>query len=156
MRQMFKALFCFVVLGITVMAVNGCSPNTKGKGLNVFFENMPDLLDNQVYFRGEMVGTVQSFSTGGFRVAKLVVVLKDDFLRETGNNLAFVVRFDRLEAIKLSSIGQPLEKETPLCGFTSPMELNWFKVKTLIGNRIVAAEKRARTLNQRFLTDSAS
>ncbi len=154
MRQMLKAAISFILLGFTLMAVNNCAPNTKAGGVTVFFENMPNLQDNQVYYKGDLVGTVQSFSIGGFRVARLVVTLKDDFLRETGNNLAFFVRYGRLEAIKLSSIGQPLGEKTPLSGFNSSMDLNWFKIKTLIGDRISAAEKRARYLEQRFSADA--
>ena len=156
MGKILKAAICCLLFGFTLLAVNNCTPKTNGRGLKVYFETMPNLQDNQILFKGELVGTVQTSSIGGFRVAKLVLVLQDDFLNETGNNLAFVVRYGRLEAIKLSSLGQPLDKETPLCGFNSSMELNWFKIKTLIGDRITAAEKRARSLEQRFSTDTKS
>lgn len=154
MRQMLKAATYWILSSFAVLAVNNCAPGTTAGGVNVFFENMPNLQGNQVYYKGELVGTVQSSSIGGFRVARLVVKLKDDFLRETGNNLAFYVRYGRLETIKLTSLGQPLGEKTPLSGFNSSMELNWFKIKTLIGDRVVAAEKRARYLEQRFYTDA--
>lgn len=154
MRQMLKAAIYCLLLGFTVLAVNDCTPNKTAGGVIVFFENMPNLQDSQVYYKGDLVGTVQSSSIGGFRVARLVVTLKDDFLRETGNNLAFFVRYGRLEVIRLSSVGRPLGEKTPLSGFNSSMDLNWFKIKTLIGDRISAAEKRARYLEQRFSADA--
>lgn len=156
MRQILKSAILCLLFGFSVLAVNNCAQKGQEGGLKVFFETLPNLQENQVFYKGEVVGTIQSSSIGGFRVAKLIVILKDDFREQTGNNLAFYVRYGRLEAIKLSSVGQPLSAETRFCGFNSSMELNWFKIKTLIGDRIVAAEKRANFLEHRFSTGAKS
>ena len=156
MRHMLKAAVLLVMLGFTLSAVDSCSPNNHQDGYSVYFETMPNLQDNQVRYNGKTVGTVVSSATGGFRVAKLIVALNEGFAQEAGKNLAFFVRYGSLEATKLSSFGQPLDNETPLCGFNSSMELNWFKIKTLIGDRIAAAEKRAGYLSHRFSMESAS
>lgn len=156
MRKKLNDIFNVILFMFIVVSMIACSPRQNQDGFSVFFESAPNLNDPQILFQGIPVGSVKSSSKGGFFVVKLIVTLENEFVRNTGNNLAFFVRDGHLEAAKLSTYGLPLRKDTPLCGFNSSIDLTWFKIKTLIGDRISAAEQRARKLKERYSMVSAS
>ncbi len=138
------AICLFVVVGCTIQS-------DQQDGFAVMFDRMPKINDeNNLYYKGMIVGSIHSRTVGAGNVAKIIVTLKEDFARYNGNNLALYLRNGRLEVAKLTAIGQPLQNGDLLSGFSSRAGLNWFKFKTLISDRINAAKYRARNLNDRF------
>ena len=139
----------FVALLIVAFAV-GCAPQGKQEGYAVLFDGMVNIYEDAIYFNGNEVGRVLTKEVGGAGTTKLTVALSPELVAGTGNNLALYAHAGRLEATTLQRMGQALEKDAPLCGFISKSELNWFKIKTLLNDRINAAKKRAAALQAQF------
>lgn len=139
----------FSITLIIAAVAFGCAPQVKQDGNAVLFDGIINLYEEGVYFGGERVGSIQSREIAG-GITKLIIRLSPDFVAQTGNNLALYIHAGRLEAAMLQRIGQTLGKDALLCGFASKSELNWFKIKTLLNDRIDAAQKRAAALQMRF------
>jgi hypothetical protein len=80
----------------------------------------------------------------------VTVQLAPDYTKEAGNHWAFYVEDGRLMGSKLSGSGQPLNSGDQICGFSSKAALNWFKVKTLLTDRVFKATQKAESLSRRF------
>ncbi len=135
-----------------LLAVVGCAreTTTAEDGYAVLFGGIPQVYDKGVYFNGESVGTIESTQASAANVTKMVVSLAPEFVQTMGNNMAFYVNAGRLEAAPLQNIGQAYVKGEPLCGFHSKADLNWFKFKTLMLDRTLAARELALGLQARF------
>ncbi len=138
-----------VTLLIVALAV-GCAPQGKQAGYAVLFDGMVNIVEDNIYFNGKQVGAVLSKEDHPSGVTTLSIALSPEFVVEIGNNLALYAHAGRLEATRLQRMGQALERGMPLCGFISKSELNWFKIKTLLNDRINAAGKRAAALQARL------
>lgn len=139
----------FVALLIVALAI-GCAPQGKQEGYAVLFDGMVNIFEDAIYFNGNEVGRVLTKEVGGAGATKLTVALSPELVAATGNNLALYAHAGRLEVSTLQRMGHALEKDSPLCGFISKAELNWFKIKTLLNDRINAAKKRAAALQAQF------
>ena len=139
----------FVAL-LVVAIIIGCAPQGNQEGYAVLFDGMVNIFEDAIYFNGNEVGRVLAKEVAGAGATKLTVALSPELVAETGNNLALYAHAGRLEATTLQRMGHTLEKDAPLCGFTSKSELNWFKIKTLLNDRIKAAKKRAAELQAQF------
>jgi hypothetical protein len=139
----------FVTLMIVALAV-GCAPQGKQDGYAVLFDGMVNIYDDAIYLNSSEVGAVLSTEAGGGGVTKITVTLSPELVAQSGDNLALYAHAGRLEVATLQRMGQALEKGAPLCGFTSKSQLNWFKVKTLLNDRVNAAKKRAASLLAKF------
>lgn len=133
-----------MVLVIIVLSV-GCAPQSKQDGYTVLFDGMVNITDEAIFFRGADVGRVLSSEENG-GVTRVTVTLSPDLVTEAGNTIALYAYAGRLEVTRLQRMGQALEKEDLICGFVSKGELNWFKIKTLLNDRISAAKKRVAAL----------
>lgn len=85
----------------------------------------------------------------GFASQQVVIQLSPDALQTLGSPVFYVDR-GRLEAERLDCLSSPLEKGALLCGLASKTELNWFKFKTVLRDRMAAARQRALFLRARF------
>jgi len=146
MRLWVGFTMTLLIVALTV----GCAPQGKQDGYAVLFDGMVNIFEDGIYFNGKEVGGVLSKVENTSGVTTLSVSLSPEFVAEIGNNIAFYAHAGRLEATRLQRMGQALKKGEPLCGFISKSELNWFKIKTLLNDRINAAKKRAATLQARL------
>ena len=140
----------FLVTLLVYVVATGCAPKDKQDGYAVLFDGQIHLYDDGVYYTGNQVGSIQSKQAGEGGITRLTIALSPDFVADTGNNLALYVHAGRLEVAKLQTLGQVLEKDALLCGFVSKSELTWFKIKTLLNDRIKAAQIRAAALQARL------
>lgn len=142
-RSVFMGiLVVLVVLGISMIRV----PESGDPGYMILFDDMPDIKSEQIYYAGREIGQIRSTDRGARDVIKITAQLDEDFLQEMGNNIAFYPDHGRLTATRLQAIGEPLPKDAILCGFSSKITLGWFKFKTMLENRISAANHRALSL----------
>lgn len=150
---MRRGSLCFIGVVCALIMIAGCSasekPNPKG-GVGVLFDNVPLLFDAGVYHLGSQVGEIVTTTNGVAGVTKLVVTLQPEFAAREGGNLAFYAHAGRLEAVTLANMGRPLENGAVLSGFTSKAGLYWFRLKTLLSDRVSSASRRAEQLNQRL------
>ncbi|KJS30319.1 MAG: hypothetical protein VR64_16575 [Desulfatitalea sp. BRH_c12] len=142
------------ILMLAVFA--GCAPPeasrvTSQEDYAVMFDGLANVYDQGVYLDGAQIGQIQSTEVGVGNVTRMMIRLSPQALQEMGTNTVFLVKMGRLEGLRLQGLGaEPLQKGAPLCGFTSTADWTWFKVKTLLNDRIVAAQKRAQALQLRF------
>lgn len=152
---MRRGSFFLIGLVCALILITACSgpakqsPSPKG-GVAVLFDGVALLSDQKVYFYGSPVGEIVGPANNAMGVTKLVVRLQPEFAAREGCNLAFYVNAGRLEAATLTSLGRSLESDTLLSGFTSKSGLQWFKLKTLLSDRINSAGQRAEELNRRL------
>jgi len=142
-----------VWFGIVLMVLlidAGCAPQPSQDGQKVLFDGFTNVFDKGVYYRGTQIGTIQSTETGSANVTQITIAVSPDFKPQMGNHVVFYVDGGRLEAVQLQAFGDPLEKGTPLCGFASKAEFNWFKFKTLLNDRVSAARQRVLVLQARL------
>jgi hypothetical protein len=142
----------YLFLAMCLLLIGGCtSQSDLQDGIAVMFDRMPDIMDiDTVYYNGIKVGDIHSIAAGAGNVVKMMVSLDDEFTRYTGDNIALYPRRGRLEIEKLMAVGQPVQKGDLLSGFSTRVGLNWFKIKTLISDRILAAKHRAWNLHNLF------
>ena len=91
-----------------------------------------------------------SAETGQGGIAKLTVALNSDFVQQNGYTFILCARNGRLEVEKLRSTGEPMDSKDIVYGFTSGSAVAWFKIKTLVRNRLHEARKQAERLYRRF------
>jgi len=140
----------FLITFLVSVLAAGCASKEQQTGYPVLFEDPPNLYDDGVYDSGQRVGSIVSKEMGATGITRLVITLSSDFLNETGNNFALCAHAGRLEVDKLHTFGEPLSQDALICGFTSKSELTWFKLKTLLNDRVRAAQKRAKALQARL------
>lgn len=140
-----------VIALMALMIVMGCGPQPSQKaGQAVLFEGLVNLFDNGIYYRGTQIGSIQGTETGKGNVSRVAIAISPEFAASMGDHVVFFVDKGRLEAAQLQSFGVPLEPGAPICGFGSRAELNWFKFKTLLKDRVGAARQRAFALQARM------
>ena len=141
----------FVIALMALMVSIGCAPQPSQKaGQAVLFDGLVNLFDNGIYYRGTQIGSIQTTEAGKGNVTRVNIAISPEFAASMGDHIAFYVDGGRLEAAQLQTFGTPLEPGAPLCGFVSKAEFNWFKLKTLLYDRVGAARQRALALQARM------
>ncbi len=138
------------VLALVAVAVAAGCQNTNGDGIHVMFRGIPKIHHTEVYHHGRVVGFILDQSTVVGGASMVTIRISPDYKQHAGQHWAFYVDMGRLTAGRLNSSGNPLKTGDRLCGFQSKAAFNWFKVKTLLGDRISAAGRRAEKLHRRF------
>ncbi len=149
MEERIKYIAVVVISLIVVAVVTGCQ-DTAGDGIHVMFRGVPKIHHAEVYHHGRVVGSVLEQSTVEGGASMVTIRVSPDYKKHAGHHWAFYVDMGRLTAGRLNSSGSPLKPGDRVCGFHSKAALNWFKVKTLLGDRISAAGRRADKLHRRF------
>ncbi len=149
MGKKMKCIAVAIISLIVLAGVTGCQ-ETAGDGIHVMFKGVPKIHDTEVYHRGRVVGSVLEQSTVEGGTSMVTIRVSPDYKKHAGHHWAFYVDMGRLTAGRLNSSGSPLKPGDRVCGFHSKSALNWFKVKTLLGDRISAAGRRAEKLHRRF------
>lgn len=150
MGKRMKYIVVVVIALSTFAGVIGCQNTGGGDGIHVMFKGVPKIQTTDVYHNGRVVGSILEQSTvkGGASMVKIRI--SPDYKRHAGTHWAFYTDMGRLTAGRLNSSGSPLTPGDRVCGFHSKAALNWFKVKTLLSNRISEAGRRAEKLYRRF------
>lgn len=142
-RSVFIGILAvLVVLGISMIRV----PESDDTGYMILFDDSPDIQSEKIYYVGREIGQIMSTDQGARDIIRIKAQLDEDFLQEMGNNMVFYPDHGRLTATRLQTVGEPLPKDAILCGFSSRITLGWFKLKTMLENRISAANRRAQSL----------
>ncbi len=114
------------------------------------FEENPHINGDNVYWHGQTIGSIAGAQVGYNAITKVTVRLDAPFKQQAGHNWAFYVHRGRLMADRLSITGDTVTAGDYICGFSSKAALNWFKVKTLLKDRVSNAMRRADSLQRRF------
>jgi hypothetical protein len=143
MQRTFVVFFILtIILGISMIRV----PESAESGNMIIFDDTPKLTSDLIYYADREIGKILATDEGNKKVVKITAQLDDAFLQEMGNNIAFYPDHGRLNATRLQAVGEPLPKDAIFCGFSSKIMLGWFKLKTILDNRISAANRRALSL----------
>ena len=141
----------FVVVALMVIeGVIGCQNTTGGEGIHVMFKRAPKIHHSEVYHRGRVVGTILEQASVHDGASRVTIRIAPDYRQYAGHHWAFYMDTGRLTAGRLKSSGHPMQPGDRMCGFHSKAAFNWFKVKTLLGDRIAEAGRRAEKLHRRF------
>ena len=138
-----------LVIGIASNHAPQTEQVQKKEGYAVFFNAKPKLYSNSIYYANQQIGQILSSTQGTAGVLKMVVDIEKDFVDTMGANIAFYPDHGRLNIVRLQTEGPPVSGDELFCGFSSKAGLNWFKFKTLLKNRILAAQRRAQDLHRK-------
>jgi len=144
------SFYIFALSVVLFIAFQGCQNNKNRQGIHVFFESPPSFYQQDVYWFGQAVGKIVDQQVGRSSVARITVQLDPQFEKRIGKNWAFFVEQGRLTACQLSLSGDTFAAGDNACGFNSKAALNWFKLKTLLNDRVGAAMRKADRLQMRF------
>jgi hypothetical protein len=140
-----------VLIALMVFAsVFGCQMNSGDEGIHVMFKGVPSIDQKAVYYNGRVVGAILEQSADHNGASQVTIRIDPDFRQYAGHHWAFYAQMGRLTAARLKNAGPPLQPGDIMCGFQSKAAFNWFKLKTLLSNRISEAGRRAEKLNLQF------
>ena len=139
------------IIPFVFAGIFGCQSTDRSDALHVMFKSAPKIYHSEVYHRGRIVGAIQAVDTTSGGTSMATIRIDSGFQQHAGRHWAFYVDSGRLTAGKLNSSGIPLKPGDRLCGFLTKSAFNWFKVKTLLGDRISQAGRRAEKLHRRFI-----
>jgi hypothetical protein len=138
-------------MALLLFGLTGCSPSASTQeGINVLFEDNPRLHKQEVYYSGKVIGQILDQLSGNGSVHKVTVRLNPDYAKEAGRHWVFYAENGRLHAAKIYASGQALDTGDKTCGFSSKASYNWFKLKTLLSDRVYKATQKAEALSRRF------
>ena len=103
-----------------------------------------------VYYHGLIIGQILGQKTGKGSVCKVTIRLAPEYEKEAGKHWVFYADNGSLNASRISTAGQQLTAGDKICGFGSKSALNWFKLKTLLSDRVYKANQMAEELSRRF------
>jgi hypothetical protein len=140
-----------IVLAMVVIGLAGCNPMTSSRqGRGVMFESPPRIYKQEVYYKGLPIGRILDQKTGHGSVHKVTIQLSSEHIDKADSNWVFYVDNGRLTAFQIAAFGNPPSQGDNLCGFGSKTALNWFRLTTLLTNRIHKARQIADTRTRRF------
>ena len=142
-------LIAILIIGIASNHAPQTEQQVDKKGYVVLFDEKPKLYNDLIYYANQQIGQILSSTEGNAGVLKMVVDIEKDFVDDTGFNIAFYPDHGRLNVVRLQTEGPPVSGDELFCGFSSKAALNWFKFKTLLKNRIAAAQRRAQELHRK-------
>ncbi len=150
MRVRFKSAFAILILSVAIFLVQGCQPSGQNDGIHIMFEKTPHIVTDEVYWHGQPIGTISDTQVGPYDVTRVTLRLDPQFRKQAGHHWAFYAQGGRLVADRLATSGDTVDPGDHVCGFASKAALNWFKIKTLLNNRVATAKRRADNLSRRF------
>ena len=139
----------FFILMVMVMGLPGCSVKPIGSGnptgVGVMFDGDPLIFDSSVVFMGTVVGQIFSREIGN-GVTRVSIALDGQYNDLEKTNLAAVVKNGRLHLTILSGHGDPLPPGGYINGFVNTISYRLFKLKYIISNINMSADRRAQHL----------
>ncbi|MEE4112939.1 MAG: hypothetical protein V2I40_09010 [Desulfobacteraceae bacterium] len=138
-----------IAILMMVIGIPGCSVQPVGsgnsRGVGVMFDGEPLIVDASVIFLGIVVGQILSHETGN-GVTRVSIALDSQYDDLKKNNLAAVVKNGRLHLSTFSGYGDPLPPGGYINGFINTTSYRWFKLRHLINNINISADRRAQRL----------
>ena len=140
-----------IVAGMLILAgLAGCSlsPTGNGDGLVAVFDGNPQIFDSAVVYQGTVVGQMRTvqWSNG---VSRVTIDLDSQFGPLAQSNAALVVKNGQLHWRTFGGYGEPLSAGACINGFSNNFSYQWFKLRHLINNITVSAQRRALQLQAR-------
>ena len=139
-----------MILLVAIAGVTGCQNKAGGEGVQVMFKGIPKIHHADVYHHGRVVGSILDQSAAADGTSMVTIRVASDHREQMGRHWAFYVDRGRLTAGRLGSSGASVKPGDRMLGFHSKAAYNWFKVKTLLKNRVSEAGRRAEKLHRRF------
>lgn len=140
-----------IVLAMVGIGLAGCNPMTSSQqGQGVMFESPPRIYKQEVYYRDKAIGQILDQKTGHGSIHKVTMQLSSEHIDKADSNWVFYVDNGRLTAYRIAPFGNPPAQGDNLCGFNSKAALRWFRLKTLLTNRIHKARNIADARTRRF------
>ena len=141
-----RVLFILMVL---LIGLPGCSVQPIGSGnppsVGVLFDGEPLIFDATVVFMGTVAGRILSREMGN-GVTRVSIALDGQFDDLEKTNLAAVVKNGRLHLNRFSGHGAPLPPGGYINGFVNTLSYRLFKLKHIINNINLSADRRAQRL----------
>ena len=103
------------------------------------------IFDSSVVFMGTVVGRILSREMDN-GVARVSIALDGQYDNLKKTNLAAVVKNGRLHLNVFSGYGGPLPADGCINGFLNTNSYRWFKLRHLINNINMSADRRAQRL----------
>jgi hypothetical protein len=150
MHKTIKIMVHGVITLFLISSVFSCQSANEKEGIHVMFDGTPKIYHSQVFYQGQVVGQIQDQQIGNGSVTKVTIRIDPQFEQYSGRHWAFYADSGRLMAGKLVSSGEPMESGDRVCGFRSKAAFHWFKVKTLLSDRVSKAERQADKLFRKF------
>ncbi len=141
----------FGTLGLVLLWLVGCDAASSKPDVEVMFDGRPNIAQPQVYFANRVVGNITSRQMGKGSVEMMTIDLAPEFKKHIGRHWVFYVDNGLVRAARIGSAAKPLSEDARLCGFRSKSDLNWFKFKTLLSDRVYKASLRAEMLYRRYV-----
>jgi hypothetical protein len=137
----------FLVLILSMVGWCGCSmpPVNGSAGLGIIFDGDPLIFDSSVTFMGMEVGRVLSREWGN-GVTRVYIDLDSQYDGLKKSNVAAVVKSGRLHLCSLGGYGYPLSADSCIGGFKNTISFQLFKLKHIINNVSMSADRRAQRL----------
>lgn len=140
-----------IVLALCMIFWTGCSLSGNEKdAIQVMFDGKPQIYSQNVFYMGQSIGAVTEQASSGGSVFRVSVRLEPEFEKTFGRHWVFYVDNGSLQAARIHGSGKPMESGDAVCGFRSNAALTWFKVKTLLNDRVYKATREAQSLARRF------
>ncbi|MBC2712688.1 MAG: hypothetical protein HGJ94_17385 [Desulfosarcina sp.] len=141
---MKKSVVLFLMM---MVCLSGCSVPQIGSpsGIGVMFDGNPVIFDSSVVHMGTVVGQILSREWGN-GVTRVSITLDGQYEDLKKANMAAVVKNGRLHLNAFSGYGAPMPPDACICGFVNTASYRWFKLKHLINNVTMAADRRAQRL----------
>lgn len=140
-----------MVFLMAMAAMTGCQNIAGGEGIHVMFRGIPKIHHPDVFYHGRVVGSILEQPSVNGGATKVTIRISPEYREHAGHHWAFYVDMGRLTAGRLSSSGEPIAAGDTMCGFQTKTAFNWFKVKTLLSDRIAEAGRKAERLHRRFI-----
>lgn len=144
-------LWSVIALVGAIAGLVGCSPMSSSQnGIDVMFEGRPRIYKQEIFYQGRSIGQILNQKAGNGSVYKVSIQLTPEYGKEIGKHWVFYVDNGALNASRIAPTGQPLTAGDKTCGFNTKASLNWFKLKTLLTDRVYKASQKAEVLSRRF------
>jgi len=150
MSRRYKKVISSILVLLWVSLCSSCQPSQSQEGIHVMFEGEPKIYHPEVFFHGRAVGEIQAKVMGNGFVSRITIHIDPQYEQYAGRHWVFYVDNGRLTAGRINGTGEPIRAGDRVCGFQSKAAFQWFKVKTLLSDRISTANRRADKLFQRF------
>lgn len=136
-----------LVLILSMVAWCGCSmpPVNSPAGVGVIFDGAPSIFDSSVVYMGLEVGRVLSREWGN-GITRVSIDLDSQFDSLKKTNVVAVVKNGRLHLRSMGGYGYPLPPGSCVAGFSNTFSLHMFKLKHIINNIAMSADRRAQRL----------
>lgn len=140
----------YIMVFLALPFIFACQPQQSLQNeYSVWINGSVILYDQSVYHQGTAIGQV-TVTENKNNVTKLQLTIDPTHEEKIQKNVAFYVSTGRLNLGYLTDWAPLLEEKGYICGFSSKAAFNWFKFKTVLSDRLLKSQQRARHLALQF------